>query len=110
MARVSPSLVVSIVALIVALAGVGVAAIPSSDGTITGCFASKTGALRVVDEKKKCRRGEKRIAWNQRGQPGTPGEQGPAGPQGAQGVQGPKATKARRAATPSSTAPRRAAI
>ncbi len=87
--RPSPALVVAIVALIVAIAGVGVAAIPSRTGVITGCFNSKSGVLRVIDEKKKCRKGEKRIAWNQKGQQGTAGAAGAAGAPGADGAQGP---------------------
>lgn len=76
---------VSIIALVVAVAGVGVAAIPGSDGKITSCFNKKSGALRVVDAKKKCRKGEKRVAWNQTGPQGIQGTQGPQGDQGTPG-------------------------
>lgn len=61
----SPATVIALIALTVALGGVGYAAIPSRDGTINGCYSTATGTLRVVDpgEKKKCGDGEKGLAW-----------------------------------------------
>jgi type VI secretion system secreted protein Hcp len=87
-------------------AAIAVAAIPSSDGTITGCYltnpgntALRYGQLRVIDTSKPpklpvgapndeavCRPDESTISWNQ---------SGPAGPQGAAGTiggQGPAGT------------------
>lgn len=76
-----------------------VAAIPDSDGTITGCYkasGSGKGQLRVVKDKDACTRRERAITWNEKGEkgdagaPGAPGAQGPAGPRGDTGAQGPK--------------------
>src|SRR4051794_13125983 len=79
--RPSPALIVAALALAVALGGVAVAAIPSSDGVIHGCYKQHKGQLRVVDAAsgQHCRRSEVALAWNQ---------QGPAGPQGAAGQSG----------------------
>jgi hypothetical protein len=46
--RPAPGTVLGCLALIVATGGVAVAAIPGSDGTVTGCL-SKTGALKIID-------------------------------------------------------------
>ena len=86
-------------------AAIAVAAIPSNDGTITGCYLTKPvpplryGQLRVIDTAKPpqlptggpndeaaCLPDESTISWNQ---------SGPAGPQGAAGTiggQGPPGT------------------
>src|SRR5882757_9522204 len=69
-------------------AGVAVASIPDSSGTIHGCYNTITGALRVVDDKS-CNALEKAITWDQQGPAGLPGPQGAQGAQGAQGPQGP---------------------
>ena len=68
------------------------AAIPGSDGTITGCYTSgggQQGNLRVVDDGAHCAKGETQIKWNQKGVQGVPGPEGPSGPQGQAGAQGP---------------------
>jgi Collagen triple helix repeat (20 copies) len=88
--RPSPALVVACVALGFALGGFAVAAIPGPDGVITACFKTKTGALRVIDEEKRCASGERRIAWNERGPRGPEGEKGPKGERGKDGKPGPK--------------------
>jgi hypothetical protein len=61
----SPATVIALIALVVALGGVTYAAIPSGDGTVSGCYSTASGALRVVDAGKdeKCRSGERAIAW-----------------------------------------------
>jgi hypothetical protein len=61
----SPATVIALVALVVALGGVTYAAIPSPDGTISGCYSTSTGTLRVVDAAgdEDCASGEKAIAW-----------------------------------------------
>jgi hypothetical protein len=69
-------MVVACIALVLAAGGFAVAAIPGPDGVIAGCFKKKKGTLRVVDTRKKCRKGERRLTWNQKG---VPGERGPAG-------------------------------
>ncbi|MBA2460188.1 MAG: hypothetical protein H0V45_00220, partial [Actinobacteria bacterium] len=85
-------------AAIAVAAGVGYAAIPAVDGTITACYRTKNsddgggkGTLRVVDSAGECEKNEQALTWNQRGPAGAPGiagAQGPAGPQGALGPQG----------------------
>ncbi len=88
-------------------AAVAVAAIPGSDGAITGCYAGPSGlitingsnvvteapgSLRVIDPASSgspggtappatsaCQEGETQVAWNQQG---PTGPQGPAGPSG----------------------------
>jgi hypothetical protein len=92
-------------------AAVAVAAISpvGSDGTITGCFSQKNGALRVVNAGASCATGETALKWAQQGPagpvgatgaagpagpagpeglPGAKGDTGPAGPQGVQGLRG----------------------
>jgi len=82
---------VSLVALAVALGGgaLAVGAIPAPDGTVNACFSTRTGSLRVVDSRKrKCRKGERAIAWSQRGPVGTRGAQGAPGANGTNGTNG----------------------
>lgn len=60
-------------AVLVGVSGgaVAIAAVPSSDGTISAC-RSAFGILRVIDadEGERCRRGEEPLSWNQQGPPG----------------------------------------
>ena len=61
-------LVVGLAAGLVVGGTVAWATIPSANGTITGCFSVKTGALRVIDPAKgACASGEARLTWNQKG-------------------------------------------
>jgi hypothetical protein len=76
-----------VVAIVLAASGFAVAAIPSG-GVIHGCFAKRTGALRVIGSRKHCARGEQALSWNQQGKPGLPGQQGKPGLPGQQGAQG----------------------
>jgi hypothetical protein len=76
-----------VVAVVLAASGFAVAAIPSG-GVIHGCFAKRTGALRVIGSRKHCARGEQALSWNQQGKPGLPGPQGKPGLPGQQGPQG----------------------
>jgi hypothetical protein len=71
----------------VAAGGFAYAAIPSSNGTITGCLDAK-GSLKVIDAEAgvTCGGGKRTLTWNQQGPPGPAGAQGP---QGSQGVAGP---------------------
>jgi hypothetical protein len=65
------------------LAGSAVAAPITKGGQVHACYRVKgkaKGAMRVVPAKKKCGRGEKKLAWS---------VAGPAGPQGSAGAQGP---------------------
>jgi hypothetical protein len=78
------------IALVGVGAGITMAAIPSTDGSISGCYVQKTGALRVIDAPTaSCGRGEVAIKWQQTGPAGAPGPAGPAGPKGDLGPAGP---------------------
>lgn len=68
--------------------GVAAAAIPDAGGVINGCYSTRSGALRVVEEGATCNKGELALQWNQRGQQGDPGPVGPIGPQGPAGRDG----------------------
>jgi hypothetical protein len=60
-------------------------------GQIGACYMVKgkaKGAMRVVPASKKCRRGERKLAWNVAGAPGAAGAPGGAGPQGQAGSPG----------------------
>lgn len=80
---------------VVGVVGVGFAAIPGSDGTIKGCYATTNGLLlgipyskgdtRIVDAGEPCRSYEQAVTWNQQGQPGTPGTNGTNGTNGVSG-------------------------
>ena len=56
-----------------------IAAIPDSKGVIRACYAKKGGALRV-SRTGKCHKGEKKLAFNQRGPQGQPGVGTPGQP------------------------------
>lgn len=45
----SPAMIVAITALVVALTGAAVAAIPNPDGTVDTCYRNANGELRVID-------------------------------------------------------------
>lgn len=82
-------LVLLAIAASLGVVGIAAAAIPSADGTITGCFTTKTGALRIIDASQQCARGEQRLTWNQTGPTGATGPVGPIGATGAAGPPGP---------------------
>lgn len=91
-------------AALLAAGGVGWAAIPGADGTISGCYQKESGALRLLDAAggETCRNSELAVSWSKtavgaqgpagpagpQGERGPQGEPGPAGPQGEQGPQG----------------------
>lgn len=60
--------------------GIGYAAIPAANGTISACKDNK-GALKVIDAEagQSCASKQQLLTWNQ---------QGPAGPQGTTGISG----------------------
>jgi len=79
------------VALILALGGFAVAAIPAKDGVIHACYGKRTGALRVIDPSKKhsaghCGKRERKLSFNQRGPIGPVGTRGLDGANGANGA------------------------
>ena len=70
-----------------ALAGTAIAAPIGKDGQIHACYRVKgkaKGAMRVTPPGKRCKRGERKLAWS---------VAGPAGPQGASGAQGGQGTQ-----------------
>jgi hypothetical protein len=62
--RPSPAMVVALFALLIAASGAAFAAIPSSSGTITTCYA-QNGSLRVIDTEagQTCRSAETQLSW-----------------------------------------------
>ena len=90
----SPTLVVAAVTGVVVTTQVAGAAsqpkIPSPLGVYTGCYSVPTGALRLVPASVRCKRGERRVRWNQIGRRGADGATGATGPQGQQGAAGPQ--------------------
>jgi hypothetical protein len=92
------------VSLLLALAGLLAMALASSavaapaigkGGQISACYLVKgkaKGAMRAVPANKKCRRGERKLAWSVAAAPGAAGAQGATGPQGPAGSPGPSGT------------------
>jgi hypothetical protein len=87
-------------ALIVAAGGVALAADSGAAGsakTISGCYTTHTGALRVLTKAdSKCGKGETAISWS---------KQGPAGPKGSTGKRGPAGAVAGYSVSVSDVAP-----
>lgn len=80
------------------LAGTGVAVgMPiAPDGSIQGCYDSRTGALRVLTSKSgACRTSEVALSWAQRGPQGLQGPQGERGADGLRGPEGPEGPEGR---------------
>jgi hypothetical protein len=77
-----------------AVSGMAVAAKKPSSGQIKGCYAKKSGALRVAMGGKRCKRVERKITWTKngirgaRGVRGARGLKGETGPRGATGTAG----------------------
>ena len=69
---------VSTAAAVLAGGAMAVGAMPSSSGTIYGCY-SKSGDLRIVDKNDRCGKKETRISWSKEGDKGATGATGPAG-------------------------------
>jgi hypothetical protein len=61
-------ILIAAVALAVAAGGVGYAAVPSADGTISAC-KDKDGRLKVIDAEdgQTCKAGQELLTWNQGG-------------------------------------------
>jgi hypothetical protein len=67
------------------------ASVVGPGGQINGCYKKKgkaKGTLRVVPAGKRCKKGEKRLAWNAQGPQGQTGGQGGTGATGGQGDAG----------------------
>lgn len=78
---ISPALVVSVVALVVAASGATYAATRST-ATITACVHHRGGGIYLA---RRCARHDRRLTWNLQGQTGAPGPQGKTGPTGKTG-------------------------
>jgi hypothetical protein len=63
--RPTPAMGVALLALLIAASGAAVAAIPSTDGTISACRDNRSGALRVIDaaSAQTCSSKETQLAW-----------------------------------------------
>jgi hypothetical protein len=103
--RLSYANVAATLALVCATAGVAFAAIPGRNGTIKGCYAKRSGALRVISDRARCRHGERTLSWNQRGPTGRTGAIGRTGPQGLAGQNGATRVVTRSAASGTTAMP-----
>jgi hypothetical protein len=76
---------------VLALAGgLAYASIPDGNGTISACYLTGVGQVRLIDpSREQCRPNETAISWSQTGPPGATGATGPQGATGATGPQGP---------------------
>lgn len=87
MTRPSPAMAVSLLALVIAAAGTGIAAIPDGGGTFTACYQGSDQILdRVVvlaEPGEACPATYQRVTWGQTGPQGPAGAQGAPGPAGA---------------------------
>jgi hypothetical protein len=70
--------------LLIALVG----ATHANGATISACLNKKTGAVRVVSSKAKCKKSEKSLSWNGEGPAGKNGVNGNNGANGANGSNG----------------------
>ena len=88
--RPSPSMVVALVALVIAASGAAFASIPDADEVFHGCYSNRTGALRMIDTEAgdSCTSKESPIFWNQEGPRGPAGADGEDGQDGADGHDG----------------------
>jgi Collagen triple helix repeat (20 copies) len=96
LAAPSPSMVVAVVAVVIAAGGVTYAAIPDSGTSVYhACMLKNVGTIRIIDPSlpssnatSHCSSFETAITWNQQGPKGEPGIQGLKGERGIQGVKG----------------------
>jgi hypothetical protein len=56
--------------------------------SIYACVNKHSGSARIVSSKSKCRKAERRVAWNAAGPAGAPGAAGASGAAGANGANG----------------------
>ena len=88
--RLTSANVIATAALCLAVGGGGFALGASSakDPTITACVGRQKQLL-LADRNGKCKKGQKKLAWNQRGVQGVQGTSGAQGVPGPMGQQGP---------------------
>jgi hypothetical protein len=76
---------IGLLALVVVGATLAVAANPTRSGRITACVDKGSKEMRLASGKNRCRKGERKLRWNQRGPAGA---RGPAGDDGLTGAPG----------------------
>src|SRR3954451_21003794 len=89
--RLTYANVVATFCLLALVGGSAIAATKTSTKTINGCVVKKgkaAGQLRILSGKKKCKKTEKKIAWNQKGVAGVGGRAAPNGTAGTNGTNG----------------------
>ena len=66
-------------------------AIPGDGASISACYQTIDGQLRVIDAQagESCRQKERSLTWSQAGAPGAEGPEGPRGETGSSGPAGP---------------------
>src|SRR3954463_16746626 len=84
----SPTLFIALLALVAAVGGFAVAAVPDSQGRIAAWYVKKNGKGRLLVKGNKCQKGETLVRWNQTGPPGQPGTPGAPGQPGTPGTPG----------------------
>jgi hypothetical protein len=82
MPRITLTRAALVAALVLGGGGVAAAAIPSGDGSISACYKTSGGAVRVIDAGTACAANETPLKWNQTGPKGATGPAGPQGPAG----------------------------
>ena len=87
--RLTPSLVVATLALLVSASGFAVASTLTPSGTIAACASKRTAVLRLAPRSGRCAPGERAVVWSQRGPAGPGGQGGPVGQAGGLGPAGP---------------------
>ena len=70
-----PAVSIAVTVTAVTAGGVALASIPDANGVFHGCYATTSGALRLIDPSKgqRCESGERAVKWNQTGPQGPPG-------------------------------------
>jgi hypothetical protein len=71
--------------------GAGATRLVGKNGKVVACYRTKgkaKGAVRLVPQKKHCRKGEKKISWNVAGKHGASGQDGESAPAGETGEAG----------------------
>jgi hypothetical protein len=80
----APAIVLGVLALAIAATG-GAMAASGGSATITACVKKHGGSLYQA---KKCKKGDKKLSWNQKGPAGPTGPAGSAGAAGTNGTNG----------------------
>jgi hypothetical protein len=91
--RFMASNAIGVLALFIALGGVGYAATGgfTAGGRLQACV-NEEGGIKLLKAGKHCKRGQKTVAWNQTGPSGTNGASGASGAAGASGSNGANGT------------------